>query len=64
MGEGRLPVAVGSKRPGWLATLVFLDLNGMEIEAPDDDAHELVVGLASGRIGIAEVAEALGTWSR
>ena len=39
----------GNKRLGWLATVVFLDLNGWWVEAPDDDAYNLVIAVASGR---------------
>lgn len=56
------PLVDGNKRLGWLATLVFLDLNGVWIEAPDDDAYELVVALASGAVGLDEVAQALSSW--
>lgn len=27
----------GNKRLGWLATVVFLDINGVWVEAPDDE---------------------------
>jgi death-on-curing protein len=33
----------GNKRLAWLATYVFLDLNGVVLEAPDDDAFDLVM---------------------
>jgi death on curing protein len=29
-----------SKRLGWLATYVFYGVNGYQVAAPDDDAHE------------------------
>lgn len=58
------PLVDGNKRLGWLATLVFLDVNGVWIEAPDDDAYDLVIAVASGSAGLSEVAEALEVWSR
>lgn len=58
------PLVDGNKRLGWLATLVFLDLNGVWIEAPDDDAYELVIAVASGAAHLNAVAEALVAWSR
>ncbi|SPF67281.1 Fido domain profile [Propionibacterium ruminifibrarum] len=58
------PLVDGNERLGWLATLVFLDVNGVWIEAPDDDAYDLVIAVASGSAGLSEVAEALVTWSR
>lgn len=38
----------GNKRIGWLATVVFYGLNGVTLNAPDDDAYDLVVAIASG----------------
>lgn len=58
------PLVDGNKRLGWLATVVFLDLNGVWIEAPDDDAYELVIEVASGTADLAGVAKALAMWSR
>lgn len=58
------PLVDGNKRLGWLATLVFLDLNGVWIEAPDDDAYELVIAVASGAAHLNAVAAALVAWSR
>ena len=44
----RTPLVDGNKRLGWLATLVFLDINGHWVEAPDDDAYRLVKDVAAG----------------
>lgn len=52
-------LADGNKRLGWLATLVFLDLNGIWIEAPDDDAYDLVIAVAGGAATLPEVARHL-----
>ncbi len=38
----------GNKRLGWLATMVFLDVNGFTSELVDDAAFDLVVDVASG----------------
>ncbi len=38
----------GNKRLGWLAVVVFYGLNDVTPEAPDDDAYDLVIALASG----------------
>ena len=39
----------GNKRLGWLATAVFLDINGMPItDAANDDVYHLVIDLAAG----------------
>lgn len=54
----------GNKRLGWLAALVFLDLNGVEIDAPDDDAFDFVVSIVDGRLSdTGAIAEVLRGWS-
>ena len=45
-----------------MATLVFLDINGHWIEAPDDDAYQLVMAVAAGELSLQETAEALSQW--
>lgn len=58
------PLVDGNKRLGWLAVVVFYGLNGIELEAPDDDAYDLVVGMAAGTVP-SEIASAqLGSWVR
>ena len=50
----------GNKRLGWLATAVFLDLNGVIITtAANDDVYELVTDVAGDRLGVEEIAERL-----
>ena len=56
------PLVDGNKRLGWLATLVFLDINGHWIEAPDDDVYQLVMAVAAGELSLKETAEALSQW--
>ncbi len=52
----------GNKRLGWLATVVFYGLNGITLEAPDDDAYALVIAIASGTASYQEAAEHLANW--
>jgi death on curing protein len=52
----------GNKRIGWLATVVFYGLNNIELEAPDDDAYDLVIAVASGAIVYEDAAALLGRW--
>lgn len=52
----------GNKRIGWLATVVFYGLNHIELEAPDDDAYDLVIAIASGAIAFKETAAHLMGW--
>ena len=50
----------GNKRLGWLATAVFLEINGVEISrASNDDVVVLVVDVAAGQHSVATIAERL-----
>ena len=46
----------GNKRIGWLATVVFYGLNNIHLDAPDDDAYDLVIAVASSAITYEEAA--------
>jgi len=52
----------GNKRIGWLATVVFYGLNDITLEAPDDDAYNLVIAIASGTTTYQRAAELLAEW--
>ncbi len=52
----------GNKRLGWLATFVFYGLYGLTLEAPDDEAYDLVIGVATGEIDHQASANALAQW--
>lgn len=58
------PLVDGNKRLGWVATVVFYRLNGAELVAPEDDAYDLVVGVAAGQVDRPAVAAALAGWSQ
>ena len=46
----------GNKRLGWLATAVFLELNGVDVTMADnDEVYELVMDVAASGIGIEEI---------
>jgi death-on-curing protein len=49
----------GNKRLGWLATAVFVDLNGERLELPADEAFTLVWEVASGLDDVEEIARRL-----
>jgi death on curing protein len=49
----------GNKRLGWLATVVFLDLNAHHPDLSDDDAFQLVMDVAAGAADVEEIAERL-----
>lgn len=52
----------GNKRLGWLAVVVFYGLNDVVLDAPDDDAYDLVIAVASGEVGYQEAAQQLAQW--
>ncbi|HWI05096.1 MAG TPA: Fic family protein [Acidimicrobiales bacterium] len=50
----------GNKRLGWLATAVFLEINGVPVvHAPNDGVYDLVLGVAAGDATVNEIATAL-----
>lgn len=51
------PFLDGNKRTGAVAALVFLDLNGIQIDAPKGSLYDLTMAVATGRAGKAEIAE-------
>lgn len=52
----------GNKRLGWLATAVFLELNGVAVtHASNDGVYDLVIGVAAGRDEVADIARLLRT---
>lgn len=52
----------GNKRIGWLAMVVFLDLNGLTLDAPDDDAYDLVISVSTGALDYSVIARRLEHW--
>lgn len=54
------PLVDGNKRLGWLATAVFLDLNGVNATvAGNDEVYELVVAIAAGHQEVDVIAAIL-----
>ena len=49
----------GNKRLAWLATDVFLRINGVVLEMRDDDAFDLVMSVADGSAAAADIAALL-----
>ncbi len=56
------PLVDGNKRLGWAATQVFLRINGIQVLAPEDEAYDLVIGVAEGRIPYEVSAQTLAIW--
>ena len=50
------PFVDGNKRTGFLAGALFLELNGWKLAASELEATQVIVGVASGEIGEAELA--------
>lgn len=54
------PLVDGNKRLGWLATAVFLELNGSSVAgAPNNAVFELVFGIAATDQAVEAIADAL-----
>jgi death-on-curing protein len=56
------PLVDGNKRLAWLAVIVFYGLNGIDLQAPDDDAYDLVIAVASGTTDRQVAARHLAKW--
>jgi death on curing protein len=52
------PFRDGNKRVGAVASRVFLALNGIVLDMPDDEAYDLVIATAEGHATKQEIAEA------
>lgn len=54
------PLVDGNKRLGWLATAVFLEINGASVTAiSNNDVFRFVVDVAAGSHELSEIAEQL-----
>jgi len=58
------PFVDGNKRTGGVAAVVFLALNGVELEADEDELERIVRKVAEGRLDKAEIAGFLRDNSR
>ena len=52
----------GNKRIAWLATVVFYELNGITLDAPDDGAYDLVIAVSTGAMEYSATARSLAGW--
>jgi death-on-curing protein len=53
----------GNKRIAWLATVVFFEVNGLSLDAPDDDAYDLVIAVSTGATDYRSAARSLVSWT-
>jgi death-on-curing protein len=52
----------GNERLAWVAVVVFDGLNGLAVRAPEDDAYDLVIGVATGGLPPDHTASVLAGW--
>jgi len=57
------PLVDGNKRLGWIAMKTFYALNSIHLLAPHDDAYDLVIGIAEGRVDYHRSAATLAAWT-
>ena len=50
------PFFDGNKRSAWFGLNYFLELNGWEIVATEDDAFDYILGVATGKLALSESA--------
>lgn len=56
------PLVDGNKRLAWLATFVFLDVDGIRLSTSQDDVVDLVLAVADGTLrDVEKIAERLET---
>lgn len=60
---GNHPFLDGNKRVGAVACLVFLELNGYEFTAPEEELAEIVLALARGEVTKADIAIFVRKWT-
>ena len=56
------PLVDGNKRLGWVALVLMLDLNGVRLDAPDDEAVELTIDVAASNAGLEDITAAVERW--
>ncbi|MEV6910646.1 type II toxin-antitoxin system death-on-curing family toxin [Amycolatopsis sp. NPDC051071] len=54
----------GNKRLAWMATFVFYGLNGHDLDAPEDDAYDLVMAMSVGWLTYVGAAVKLAVWAK
>ncbi|MDQ3610823.1 MAG: type II toxin-antitoxin system death-on-curing family toxin [Actinomycetota bacterium] len=54
----------GNKRVGFTAGILLLHKNGIDVTFEEDDAYDLAIGLAEGRLDVPEIAEKLRGWAQ
>ncbi|GAA4416606.1 type II toxin-antitoxin system death-on-curing family toxin [Actinokineospora soli] len=57
------PLIDGNKRLGWVGTFTFYWINGFDLDAPEDEAYDLVIAASTGSLGYEDVAGPLAEWA-
>lgn len=52
----------GNRRLGWMCLVVLLDLNGIRLEVDDDEAFDLVMGVAGGTVPLDDLDRTIARW--
>jgi death-on-curing protein len=50
------PLIDANRRLGWMSVFVCYGLNGIDLDAPEDAAYDLVIGVSTGAVGYADAA--------
>jgi death-on-curing protein len=50
------PFTDGNKRIAWAAAMVFLEINGISVEATADDVVQMMLGVAAKEVDVAGIA--------
>jgi death-on-curing protein len=58
------PFVDGNKRTALASALVFMDLNGVEIHDPDEKLYPLMMDVAAGRKGKADISRILASLAK
>ncbi len=53
------PFTDGNKRIAWAAAMVFLEINGISVEAAEDDVVQMMLSVAAKELDVAGIAEFL-----
>ncbi|HMG45381.1 MAG TPA: type II toxin-antitoxin system death-on-curing family toxin [Acidimicrobiales bacterium] len=57
------PLVDGNKRLAWLATVVFYDLNGHELDAPTGEAFDFVLSVVTEHLDVDAIGAQLEKWA-
>ena len=54
----------GNERVGFTADVLLLKRNDISITFGEDEAYDLVIAVAEGRLGVREIAAVLAAWNQ